>query len=167
MSRKKRVSFLRGISFIFEDEGKIIEAWCSSISGLEKVYVDSELVSSHRTLSANSANVFSVGGNEYSVNFDTGSLLKGPYLCTLKKNGKAIRRQRLAFSGTFERKRSFWLIPLFFVFLGGLLGFGESVLGLPEQLVIATILLVLFLAFIHEVRTMEGAALITEEEVID
>ena len=128
MSKEKTFSLTKGYSFSFEDEGKEIQAWFSALSGLEKVYVDGELVSSQRNLSTDSSNVFSIGQNEYSTNLKVASLLKGPFICTLSKNGNKYKRQKLIFPKLQSKssKFSFLVRFTFFIVLGGLVGLSSS-----------------------------------------
>jgi len=129
VSKEKALSLIKGFSFSFEDDGKEIKAWFSAISGLEKVYVDGELVSSQRNLSSKSSCIFSIGPNEYSVNMKAVSLLEGPYVCTLNKNGKEYKRQKLLQS----RNKPFfvWIAFVFSAALSGLLVLAAAYWQLP------------------------------------
>ena len=55
---EKSFSFLKGYSFLFDDDGRKIEAWFSALSGLEKVFVDGDLISSKRNVSTQTSNNF-------------------------------------------------------------------------------------------------------------
>ena len=95
MSKKKVFSFLKGYTFSFEDEGNNIQAWFSALSGLEKVYVNGDLVTSQRNYSKKSSLSFSISGNAYTRHMEVTSLLKGPFVCTLTKNSRILQRQKL------------------------------------------------------------------------
>lgn len=108
MSENKKFRLTKGYSFIFQEEGHQIEAWFSALSGLEKIYVDGKLASVQRNLSTKSTQTFKIGGNEYSTNMQAVSLLKGPLICTLSKNGVATKRQKLI----FPNARRYWHVCL-------------------------------------------------------
>ncbi|QDU12447.1 hypothetical protein CA11_02260 [Gimesia maris] len=97
MSKPKAFSFLKGYSFSFEDDGRIIEAWFSSLSGLQKVFVDGTLVSTQRSVATETAHNFMIGDDRYTTTTKMVSLSKGPFLCTLSKNGNDIKRQKLVY----------------------------------------------------------------------
>ncbi|WP_111641201.1 hypothetical protein [Marinimicrobium alkaliphilum] len=134
MSKEKAFSFIKGYSFSFEDEGRKIEAWFSTFSGLEKVYVDGELVSSQRNFAKESSNTFVIGADEYATRLKMVSLLKGPFECTLSKNGNALRRQKMVFpKRTSGAERFPFFVQLaFFIALGGVFGFAKAYWQLPE-----------------------------------
>jgi len=97
MNKQKEFSYTKGFSFLFEEGGSEIEAWFSAFSGLEKVFVNGELVSSQRNRSKNSTQIFKIGENEYSTNTQVNSVYKGPIVCTLNKNGEAHKRLKLVY----------------------------------------------------------------------
>jgi len=97
MSKPKAFSFLKGYSFSFEDDGRTIEAWFSSLSGLQKVFVDGTLLSSQRSVSTESSHSFMIGDDRYTTTTKIVSLSKGPLVCTLSKNGKDLKRQKLIY----------------------------------------------------------------------
>ena len=135
MSNKKAFGFLKGYSFLFEDDGCKIEAWFSTFSGLEKVFVNGDLVASKRSFSKKTENIFMIGENKYSTTMTTVSLMRGPSICTLYKNGKEYKRKKLVFPANENRKtRSFILMILFFVTLGVGYGIAESYYELPGYL---------------------------------
>jgi len=109
-NRKKNgaaISVVKGCSFVFAVEGQEIVAWFSSISGLEKIFVDGALVSLQRNFSKDSNNYFTLGENEYSINLHVVSLFSGPFVCSLKKNSLDYRgknwffRNRLGVCGNY------------------------------------------------------------------
>lgn len=133
MSMENTFSVIKGYTFSFEDEGTVINAWFSTWSGHEKVYVNDELVSSQRNISTNSTNYFKIGTNEYSTNLKAAGLLKGILVCTLSKNGREYKRQKLVFPKlesslivlfsivalmvvAFEFASSHWQLPKYYIF---------------------------------------------------
>lgn len=91
MSYRNIISKLHGYSFTFEDQGQSIRAWFSNWTGLEKVYVNDDLVLSRRTLSFSpKPNVFEVGGSEYSIALQ---MLADPMQATLLKDGRKISKK--------------------------------------------------------------------------
>ncbi|QDU11865.1 hypothetical protein [Gimesia aquarii] len=139
MSKKKPFSFFKGYSYSFEDDGRNIEVWCSAFSGLEKVFVDGTLVSSKRNISTQSSNKFHIGEDSYSTTLKVVSLFKGPFLCTLSKNGKDIKRQKLVFhslkdnSGTIPHWLRFLFYLLFYVTLFLAFAVAKVYLHLPQE----------------------------------
>ncbi|MET0355478.1 MAG: hypothetical protein ABW044_01810, partial [Cellvibrio sp.] len=87
-------SFLRGVSFVFNDDGNEIKAWFSAFTGLEKVYVNGALVLSQRNLSIKSKSTFQIDNNLYSVVFQVENFLNGTVMCTLSRNGVAYQRKK-------------------------------------------------------------------------
>ena len=168
MSKDKKFSFTKGFTFFFEDEGCTIDAWFSAFSGLEKVYVNGELISSQRTLSTDSTNSFNVGANEYSTNLNTASLLKGPFVCTLIKNGKAYRRQKLLFpkAKPSSKGMSFLVSFLLFIVLGTLFGFARSYWQLPSESIYIFMAVLSVIVFPFYSKKYKGTGPIIENEEI-
>ncbi|QDV17303.1 hypothetical protein Pan153_19380 [Gimesia panareensis] len=177
MSEKKSFSLLNGYSFSFEDEGRNIEAWFSALSGQEKVFVEGTLVSSKINLGAVSSHDFSIAEDSYSTRMNAVDLIWGPYICTLCKNGKEIRRQKLVFppapslKSTF-RKISYWVSCLFYLCLYSLVIFAFVVVKvywqLPEEsyLALFSVLLVLCFAIVaYTFRKWSARIQIIEEEI--
>ena len=131
MATSDTFSFTKGYSFSFEENGKEIVAWFSALSGLEKVFVDGELIVSQRNLSARSATAFRIGHDEYATNMQAVSLVKGPFICTLNKNGRPHKRQKLV----FPRAELGFLKILLYLALGVLVGMfstgARDLLALP------------------------------------
>lgn len=97
MNDYKPFSFSQGINFIFSVDGQEIRVWISSISGLQKVYVNRQVVAQTRSLTMNSECVFQLGSQEYTVRVTSVSLRKGPFYCALFKSNQEIARKRLTF----------------------------------------------------------------------
>jgi 23S rRNA pseudoU1915 N3-methylase RlmH len=127
MSNQNEFSYWKGYTFSFEDEGFQIEAWFSALSGLEKVFVDGEMVSSHRNLSANSTNTFKICDNEYSINMQAVSVFRGPFVCTLNKNGEGYKRQKLIFPWAKNIYREFLFAIGLGVVIGGAYGVAVTI----------------------------------------
>ena len=174
MSKQGVFSITKGYHFTFEDEGSKIKAWFSSLSGLEKIYVNGELISSQRNLSKNSFNTFKIGENEYSTNMQAISLIKGPYVCTLSKNGQVYKRQKLLFKYRRHTKNAYLL--LFFIFAALFVGpeMAESYWKFPKEYVsilIGILYLVVLVKIIrHNKKTTNsglGIEILIEEESVD
>jgi hypothetical protein len=163
MRKKRTFSIIKGYSFEFQEEGHQIEAWFSALSGLEKVYIDGELVSSQRNLSKNSTNTFKIGVNEYSTNMKVISLLKGPFVCTLSKNGFIYRRQKLIFPNV---KRNLLLMLLFCIGLSVAFEMAKKYLQLQNESVYIFIILIISLIFIFNLKTSKDSKPVIEEEAI-
>jgi hypothetical protein len=150
-NRKSEFSMLKGYSFVFEADGHLVEAWFSSLTGAEKIFVDGALVSKKRNIKRNSQTDFLIEGysSVYSIDLTIISLLKGPFICTLVKDGVPIQRQRLVFPQlTFAE--------IFYRFLAGCLSGVAMFLALhvattylhwPSLLQMLIILLVCFMLF--------------------
>lgn len=74
MEQESSFSWIHGVSFCFSVGRHNVEAWYSSISGAERLSVDSKIVYSQRSFSANSSNTFDLDGVEYAVRLRVGSL---------------------------------------------------------------------------------------------
>jgi len=168
MSKEKIFSLRKGFTFSFEDEGNTIDAWFSAFSGLEKVYVNGDLISSQRNLSTDSTNSFNVGANEYSTNLNVASLLKGPFLCTLSKNGDAYRRQRLLFpkAKPSSKWKSFLVSFLLFLVLGILFGLARSYWQLPSESIYIFIAVLSVIVFPFYSEKYKGTGPVIENEKI-
>jgi len=85
-------------SVLFEDgEDKIEYKW-GALNGLEKVYVNNSLKGSQKNYTSKTSSIdFSINETDYSVNMEVKSLVKGPVIITLFKNGSAIQRKRALF----------------------------------------------------------------------
>jgi len=110
MEKDQKISLTKGYTFYFkDDEENKIEAWFSIISGLEKVFVNGQLVSSQRNYSTDSTNTFNISNNEYSTNFKVSKIFKGPFICTLNKNGIPYKRQIITFPEIKTKNRILWI----------------------------------------------------------
>jgi hypothetical protein len=168
MSKEKTFSLRKGFTFSFEDEGSTIDAWFSAFTGLEKVYVNGELISSQRNLSTDSTNSFNIGVNQYSTNLNVESLLKGPFVCTLSKNGDAYKRQRLLFPKAKPSSKGMSFLVSFFLFLvlGILFGLARSYWQLPSESIYIFIVVLSVMAFPFYSRKYKGTGPVIENEEI-
>lgn len=128
---QRKISLFHGYSFVFNQDGKQIEAWFSALSGLEKITVDGVLIAKRRNLSVNSKNVFAIGGDNYATNLQTVNVLTGPFICTLIKNNKAVKRQKLLLSAANSK----W--PLMLIVLFGFIGGFNSLQPVIQEEIIA------------------------------
>lgn len=168
MSKKTVFSFTKGYTFTFEDEGNTIEVWFSGLSGLERVYVNGELVCSQRNLSTDSTNSFSIGGNDYSTTLTAVSLLKGPFVCTLSKNGKAYMRQKLTFTkaNSSSKKLSYVLLFSFYIFASALFEFIRSYWQLPKESIYVFAPLLIFIVIAYQLKNGKGKKFVIENDEI-
>lgn len=128
---QRKISLFHGYSFVFNQDGKQIEAWFSALSGLEKITVDGVLIAKRRNLSVNSKNVFAIGGDNYATNLQAVNVLTGPFICTLTKNSKAVKRQKLLYSASNSK----W--PLMLIVLFGFIGGFNSLQPVIQEEIIA------------------------------
>ena len=115
-------SLLNGYAFNFKYQDHDIKAWFSALTGAEKVYLDGELVASQRNLKRVSQNTFAVDGTSFSTSMSAENIFKGPYTCTLLKEGNAIKKQHLTFPSTNSSKIVTTLRFIFYVVMGYLFG---------------------------------------------
>ena len=127
---QRKISIFHGYSFVFNQDGKHIEAWFSALSGAEKIYVDGVLISKRRNLSVNSKNAFVIGTDNYATSLQAVNVLTAPFVCTLTKNNKAVKRQKLLFSASNSK----W--PLFIIILFGFIGGFNSLQPVIEEEII-------------------------------
>lgn len=169
MSKKKVFSFLKGYAFSFEDEGNNIQAWFSALSGLEKVYVNGDLVTSQRNYSKKSSLSFSISGNSYTRHMEVTSLLKGPFVCTLTKNSRILQRQKLIFSRPETKVLPFFKKLWIWVIIGVAAGVMSSILNLPDWTFYVFTAIVFFSVFSYYAKCNSGSTpvIIEEESVME
>lgn len=127
-------SFCKGYSFKFEDESNVIEPWFSSFSGLEKVRVNNVLIAEQRNLSTNSLTSFDIQGTSYKTNLEVKSLFKGPFVCSLFKNGELFKQQKLVFRDPNYQApwyEKFWFAILLGLILGATTSYFQFPLWVP------------------------------------
>ena len=76
---EKPFSFYNGYTFSFDVEGNNIQAWFSTLSGLEKIYVNGDLVASQRSFKRKTSNSFSLSGIQYTTVFENKGIFKGTF----------------------------------------------------------------------------------------
>lgn len=138
MEQESSFSWIHGVSFCFSVGRHNVEAWYSSISGSERLSVDSKVVYSQRSFLTNSSNTFHLDGVEYAVRLRVGSSFKGLYVFEVLKEGDVCQRQKVSFNfgGRWRRLGIMFLL----VIIGAVI---ESVFLLPvlsNHLVIAMII---------------------------
>ena len=168
MRERKQFSIKDGYSFVFDDEGNKISAWFSAFSGHEKIYLNAELISEQRNLSTRSSRTFRVGPNEYSINMEAVSVLLGPYVCTLYKNGKAFKRQKLCLrkEGKSRAKFSLLQVLLHFIVFCVMLWATWIYFDLPEKYFLAVIGFGFLLITMGHFSLRLGSTLVIEDEEI-
>lgn len=149
------VSFTKGYSFFFKYNNHLIEAWFSMVSGAEKVFVDGKLVSEQRNYKRHSTSSFNIDGDVLSTSLTAVSLLKGPYICTLAKDGIAINKKTLKFSQV-----SFLIFALY-IFFGLSFGFAHDYFQWPSWTLFLAVALLLFSGFLRRNKHQP----VIEEEV--
>ncbi|MGD8176900.1 hypothetical protein [Marinimicrobium sp. ARAG 43.8] len=162
----KTFSLVKGYAFRFEDEGRVIEAWFSALSGREKVFVNGEMVLSQTNLSKQSSKTFRIGENDYSITLYIESLLNGPVVCTLAKNGKDCQRQRLIFPQRKSRLGRFGvaLNLLFFIVLGIVAGFATAYWQLPAHWSYVAVGLLVAAVVIYQINNIRHLEPVIENE---
>jgi len=146
MTNSKSYSFFKGYSFSFDVDG-------NEVSGLEKIFVDGELVSSQRNYSTDSTNIFRIGDNDYEATLKVESTWRGPCVCTLKKNGTALKRKKLVFPRhiplhkTRERRVPGLIRHILFVLLSVLSGFFWVYFGYSDIFIYGSIAILFVVLF--------------------
>ena len=165
---EKAFSFRKGYTFSFEEEGNAIDAWFSAFSGLEKVYLNGELVCCQRNLSTDSTNSFYIGAKEYSTNLNAVSVLKGPFVCTLSKNGKEYKRQKLVFLNSNSSLKDLHYISRmsFFIALGTSFGFAYSYWQLPKESMFVFLVILSVMVFAYHLKNQKRTTPVIEHEEI-
>lgn len=79
-----------GLWFVFPLGERTIHAW-GGASGLERVYLDGQMVSEHRSVGRLSTHALSIDGQVHEVAFRTLSYLKAHVECTLLRNNEVIK----------------------------------------------------------------------------
>ena len=165
MSKQKEFSYWKGFSFSFEDGEIQIEAWFSALSGLEKIFVDGELISSKRNLSSNSTHTFKVDDNEYSTNIQAVSVFRGPFVCTLSKNEEAYKRQKLVFPKAKNRYLEYLFAIGVGAAFGGAYGVAVNIWNSPKEVLYISLLAFFVAALLLKVYSSYRRPIIEEEMI--
>ncbi|MGH8447127.1 MAG: hypothetical protein ACREVL_17805 [Solimonas sp.] len=140
LPEQSQASVKGGIWFVFPLAGRTIRAW-GSAAGLERIYVDEEVVSEQRRMRRISEHPFSLGGEAYVVRFTTTSYLKGMLECTLSKGESRLAGFRIRYaSSPYSLKRTLLSLAAGAVIGAALAHFRSPILGLA--IVLALVLLV-------------------------
>ncbi len=94
----KVFSLSKGYSFIFTDGHDHLEFWYSAITGREKIFVNGDINYYDINLFSDSSGVITLRNNQYYAELSAlggKERLKGPLICTLFKNSKPYKRQRM------------------------------------------------------------------------
>ncbi len=84
---KSQAGISTGFWFVWNDGTNTIKGWGSPLSGMERVYLNDQLVSEKRNLKTKSEHNFDDRNNDhYEVSFNVANILKG-IECQFKKNG--------------------------------------------------------------------------------
>ena len=83
-------SYFGGSRFTFTDQGREIVAWGSSVTGLERVFVDGTVVSEHRSFRRATPHDFAIGEQRYRVTFDLATRERGDIRCSLERDGVQV-----------------------------------------------------------------------------
>lgn len=110
------VSYRRGFSFDFEDDGHNISVRCSSMTGKERVFLDGKLMAEKRSFRRKSSMGFMQGDNRYEVEFNVVNLLNGETHCTLIKNDVHVKtiKKALLKKNQLTGKNVWFKLPLYF-----------------------------------------------------
>lgn len=101
------VSLTKGAWFLFPLGDVVIRAWVSSLSGMERIYLDGELVSEHRSAGLDSRHTVHANGEEFTITFKTQSLLNGQLECCLSRDGNPIKCYHTEYQAA-KRTSSTW-----------------------------------------------------------
>ena len=93
----KDVTIRHGYWFFFEQGPNKIAIHGSSISGMETIYLNDEIVSKKRSYKFKSEHEFSIDGDIYSVVFKMTNWLRGELCCSLFKGAELITTETKAY----------------------------------------------------------------------
>ena len=106
-------STTKGVWLVFPAGTSTIKVWCSSWTGMERVYVDGALVSEHRSLRRSSTHTFAVADEEYTVAFQTISHLPLHHECSLLKDGQATKTYLVTYARRTPLSAAYFLRTAF------------------------------------------------------
>lgn len=142
-----QISLSKGLWFIFTNGGREISAQCSVLTGKERIFVDSSLVSEKRAFSKSSTHQFAVEDDTYEVVFFVPHILSGSIECTLKKNGARVECFK-----TNYRYRQRVLSLLAYALIGALLGFLVGYFNLPVWPILILVIMLIAISAARETR---------------
>lgn len=115
----KTVNYKDGYHFDFEDVGHVIDVRCSSFSGKESIYLDDQLIASKRSFKRKSSMSFTIGENNYEIEFNVVNMFRGEVHCTLIKNDVHVKTIKKALLMKYQLSgKNAWL-KIFTCFLIG------------------------------------------------
>lgn len=140
-------SLRRGMWFVFPLGARVVRAW-GGTTGVERVYLDDELVAEGRSLRRGSVYSFPIDGAEHAIVFATSEGLTDPMVCRLERDGVvlgAVRAERVP----ARPMPRFWLPALL---IGGVaVGLAIGVLQLSRWIALVPVLAVLAIVFSTQV----------------
>jgi hypothetical protein len=142
-----QVSLSKGLWFIFRDGGREISAQCSVLTGKERIFFNSSLVSKKWAFSKSSIHRFVIEDDTYEVVFFIPHILSGSIECTLKKNGVRIE----CFKANY-RYRQRVLSLLAYALIGALLGFLVGHFNLPVWPILILVIMLIAISAAREAR---------------
>jgi len=170
MSEENSVNLKKGVSFKFEDMGNQINLKSKPFSGLEEVFLNGELISSKKSFSKNSSASFEIGKDVYSLDLRIVSMLKGPIICTLNKNGNPHKKKQIVFKhseGKGELNNGSFLKYTLFALLGILIVVVKIYWNLPFESFYYLLGAVFITYFVYEYLNQEDPIFLMEEVEIE
>lgn len=129
--QSSQASLLKGYWLIFQDNDRVIAAHASTLTGQEKVFVNSQLVSKKMSLGMTSKHQFTWEESTYEVVFRISQILTGKMEFSLVKNGSLIG----CFKTSFKSKAT--IIKIFgCAICGAVFGFIFGYFNLPTWLLL-------------------------------
>ena len=160
-------SVKNGVWFVFPIDGSLIRAWGSSLTGTERIYVDDQVVSEHRSMGKFSEHRFLAKGSEFKITFTTISLLRGPLECRLFRNEVMLGGLRALYQNIGTGLKLQHLVP--YLVLGVSVGLLASVFKWPLWMVIVPLCLLVFVVSLRAnwaKNKADGSKGITIEEIV-
>jgi hypothetical protein len=117
------VNYRDGFNFDFEDAGHVINVHCSSVSGKESIYLDNQLIASKRSFKRRSSMSFTIGEDNYEVEFNVVNMFKGETHCTLIKNDVHVKTIKKALLMKYQLSgKNAWLTIIACFVIGSICG---------------------------------------------
>ena len=157
-------SVKNGAWFVFPMQGYTIRVWGSLLTGIERVYVDDQIVSEHRSLGKLSEHRFSRNGEDFLATYTTVSLLRGPLECRLFRGGTLVGALRASFKSQWSYSHDDFLRLIVFIVGGALVGLLVAVFKWPLWWSVAATMAVIFaLSLAQRSKKTEGGGITIEE----
>ena len=87
-------SAVRGLWFVFNQDGHTFAIFASALTGKEEVYLDGQLVAVRRKIAFTSAHTVQAGEREYTITLSTPNLKNGVFHATLAQSGTVLQGWR-------------------------------------------------------------------------